>query len=241
MPLEFLNVPNNMAGFYVAQGLGLQSANLTIAHRAFPFETALDIAIFRLASSGKKNSRALVGGVEECAYPLDQHRQRMQLAMDTPLAEGSSWLYLGNTEMDNEELGIEGLGNEAQSNEKLDDEAQGNEEPANKQHALARCEWVKFFPEHDALLAFLQGLGLPSSTFLAGGYGLEEEQLNALATTLGIVNRYNGRSATPYHDTQCAYVIASFISEQQGQCLVYVNRDARDCYAGVCISTLAQE
>ena len=75
---------------------------------------------------------------------------------------------------------------------------------------------------------------------MAGGYGMEEAQLNALATTLGIVNRYDGRSVTPYHDTQCAYVIASFISDQPGQYLVYVNRDARDRYAAVCISTLAQ-
>jgi len=96
MPLEFLNVPNNMAGFYLAQGLGLHSSNLTIAHRAFPFETALDIAMFNITISRKTDPRALVGGVEECAYPLNLHRMRMGLAAGTPLAEGSSWLYIGS-------------------------------------------------------------------------------------------------------------------------------------------------
>lgn len=95
MPLEFLNVSNNMAGFYLAQNLNLHSSNLTIAHQTFPFETALDIAIFNMTSSSKTDSCALIGGVEECAYPLTQHRQRMNLAAETPLAEGSSWLHIG--------------------------------------------------------------------------------------------------------------------------------------------------
>ena len=95
MPLEFINVPNNMAGFYVAQELALHSANLTIAHRAFAFETALDLALFNLTTSRNPDPCALVGSVEACAYPLAQHRQRLRLAAGTPLTEGSSWLYMG--------------------------------------------------------------------------------------------------------------------------------------------------
>lgn len=96
MPLDFLNVPNNMAGFYLAQSLGLNSSNLTVAHRAFAFETALDLAMFNIATSGKSDQCALVGNVEECAYPLTQHRQRLGLIDGTPLTEVSNWLYIGS-------------------------------------------------------------------------------------------------------------------------------------------------
>lgn len=96
MPLDFLNVPNNMAGFYLAQGLGLHSANMAIAHRAFPFETALDIALFNISTSGKIGACALVGSVEEVAYPLNQHRQRLGLKANAPLVEESSWFFIGN-------------------------------------------------------------------------------------------------------------------------------------------------
>lgn len=204
MPLEFLNVPNNIAGFYLAQGLGVHSSNLTVAHRAFPFENALDIAIFNITTTRKTEPCALVGGVEECAYPLAQHRRRMGLPADTPLAEGSSWLYIG----------------------------------ADARQAVARCEWVKFFSDPDTLLADLQSRGLPSSTYLAGGYGLDEFGLNDLASATGIDRRYDCRAVAPYHDTHCAYTVASFIARPPGPCLVHVNRDARDRYAAVCVSII---
>ena len=207
MPLEFLNVPNNMAGFYIAQGLGLHSSNLTIAHRAFPFETALDIAMFNIATSHKTKARALVGGVEECAYPLSQHRQRMGIPMDTPLAEGSSWLYMG----------------------------------AESQYALATCEWVKFFPEYNELQTYLQNDHLPPSICLAGGYGVDKLTLDNLANKLDIDNRYDCQANAPYHDTYCAYVIASFISAHQGQNLLFINRDKHDRYVAVRISILDRE
>ncbi len=98
MPLTFLNISNNMAGFYLAQNLKLHSSNLTIAHQTFPFETALDIATFNISCSQKKAPSALVGGVEECAYPLADHRERMGIAENAPLAEGSSWLHIGSGE-----------------------------------------------------------------------------------------------------------------------------------------------
>ena len=207
MPLEFLNVPNNMAGFYVAQGLGLHSSNQTIAHRAFPFETALDIAMFNITTSHKTNAHALVGGVEECAYPLTQHRQRMGIPVDTSLAEGSSWLYMGT----------------------------------ESQNALATCEWVKFFSEYNELQAYLQKDALPPTTYLAGGYGVDNLKLDHLANELGINNHYNCQATAPYHDAYSAYVIASFISAHQGKNLLFINRDKNNRYVAVRISVLDRE
>lgn len=205
MPLEFLNVPNNMAGFYLAHGLGLRSANLTLAHRHFPFETALDLALFNLTVSQQTDACALVGGVDECAYPLVQHRQRLGLASDAPLAESSSWLYLGKS-------------------------------PKN---ALARCDWVQFFSEHSALLSFLQKLDLPVSTLLAGGFGMNTGSLDAVAKSSNINNRYEYDTA--YHDSYCATVIAGFVNDQQGQCLLYINRDASERYVVICVNRLERE
>ena len=203
MPLAFLNISNNMAGFYLAQSLNLQSSNLTIAHQAFPFETALDIATFNMANSHKAAPCALVGGVEECAYPLDQHRQRMNLATDTPLAEGSSWLHMGAN---------------------------------RKEKALARCEWVKFFPGEATLISFLKQKELAPSTYLAGGYNISDAVLDEFTSALNINKHYDCRHSIPFHDTHCAYTVASFIMESWGHCLVHINRDKRGRYAAICIS-----
>jgi hypothetical protein len=92
MPFAFMHITNNMAPFYVAQALGLTSSNLTVAHRAFPFETAIDLAGLQMKTP---RSQCLVGAVDECAYPLHDHRKRLDLAPDTPLGEGSHWLLLG--------------------------------------------------------------------------------------------------------------------------------------------------
>jgi hypothetical protein len=82
-----------MAGFYVAQGLGLNSRNMTVSHRDFPVENALELAAFDLHTN--KPPMTLVGAVDQCAFPPDQHRKRLGLAADTEMAEGSHWLLIG--------------------------------------------------------------------------------------------------------------------------------------------------
>ncbi len=43
---------------------------------------------------------ALVGSVDVATAPLQEHRRRLHLAVDTPLAEGSHWLWLGSARTD---------------------------------------------------------------------------------------------------------------------------------------------
>lgn len=95
MPFDFMNITNNMAGFYIAQGLNLNSSNLTLAHRTFAFESMLDIATLQFENETNK-SYCLVGTVEQCAFPLYQHRQRLGVARDASLAEASHWMLIGN-------------------------------------------------------------------------------------------------------------------------------------------------
>lgn len=89
MPLDFINVSTNMAGFHVMRTLGLQGGpSLMISRGPRSFSAALEIA-------GLEPERSwLVGIVEECAWPLDAHRRRLRIAADEPLAEASYWLWL---------------------------------------------------------------------------------------------------------------------------------------------------
>ncbi len=206
MPLAFLNISNNMAGFYLAQSLKLHSSNLTIAHHSFPFETALDLAMFNIANSYRATPGALVGGVEECAYPLSQHRQRMNLATDTPLAEGSSWLHIG---------------------------------AGYQEHALASCEWVKFFADEAGLLSFLKQAALPPLTYLAGGDNMSDEATVNFAADLNVYGVYKCANRVPFHTTHCAYTVASFIGEKRGHSLIHINRDKRGHrYAALSLSVI---
>jgi hypothetical protein len=93
MPLAFINVSSNMAGFWVAHTLGLGAGNAAVSREDFPFEAALELAW--LDVERYQVPMALVGGVDECAYPLAEHRQRMGLPPDSALDEVSSWLVVG--------------------------------------------------------------------------------------------------------------------------------------------------
>jgi hypothetical protein len=88
MPLSFINVSSNMAGFYIAASLALQSANHVVACADFAFEAALELATL----SGAR--RFLLGAVEEAAWPLAEHRRRLGLSADAAILEGSHWLQI---------------------------------------------------------------------------------------------------------------------------------------------------
>lgn len=88
-PVNFINVSSNMAGFYVAATLGIHGSNQAVASDDFSFESALELASLDRARRGQ----ALIGAVEECAWPLDEHRRRLSLAADRALSESSHWLF----------------------------------------------------------------------------------------------------------------------------------------------------
>ncbi|MGQ0586071.1 MAG: hypothetical protein ACT4PK_02570 [Gammaproteobacteria bacterium] len=89
-PVAFINQSSNMAGFYVAASLGIHGSNQAVAANEFAFEAALELASLR----SEHRAQALVGAVEECAWPLAEQRARLDLAADAALAESSHWLYV---------------------------------------------------------------------------------------------------------------------------------------------------
>lgn len=91
MPVTFINVSSNMAGFYVASTLGLHSGNQVGSANEFAWEATLELAL-----AGR--SPVLVGAVEECAWPLDAHRVRLDLARGAAVLETSLWLLVDPAE-----------------------------------------------------------------------------------------------------------------------------------------------
>jgi hypothetical protein len=90
-PLSFVNTVSNSAAFYVAKSLQLESRSAFVSSRYLAFEDALQLALidFQL---GVTNS-ALIGAVDNTVLPLDAHRERLELDVNTPLADGSHWLW----------------------------------------------------------------------------------------------------------------------------------------------------
>lgn len=91
-PLHFINTVSNAACFYISKHFGLHGRSTFLCNRYFSFETALQLALFDLASGAVKH--ALVGSVDIVTPPLAIQRRRLHLAPDTPAAEACHWLLL---------------------------------------------------------------------------------------------------------------------------------------------------
>lgn len=91
MPFQFINLAGNMAGFYLAQSLGVEAANTTVSQLDFPAEAALQVAV----EEYRRHGSALLGAVDELAWPLDAHRRRLGAAPGQSVGEGSHWLRVG--------------------------------------------------------------------------------------------------------------------------------------------------
>lgn len=89
-PFEFMNISGNMAGFYIAQQLGILGPQLVVHRHGAGLQCALEL----LPLQGVRQRRSLIGYVEEGIWPLTDLRERLQLPAGRPLAECSHWLYL---------------------------------------------------------------------------------------------------------------------------------------------------
>lgn len=91
-PFHFVNTLGAAAGHYVGRNLGLRGQNLFLTQRGDAFLAALLVAAADLELGIV--SQALVGAVEECTLPLDEHRQRLCLAEEVQVGEGTHWMLL---------------------------------------------------------------------------------------------------------------------------------------------------
>lgn len=102
-PLAFVNTVSNAACFYVAQLLSLQSRSNYVCNRYFAFENALQLAMMDLRINTVAS--VLVGSVDLCTHPIVEHRQRLHLAPQTVMGEGSHWLWIGRQNTQRPKLG----------------------------------------------------------------------------------------------------------------------------------------
>ncbi|MEJ0099219.1 MAG: hypothetical protein WDO12_05505 [Pseudomonadota bacterium] len=102
-PLSFVNTVSNAACYYVARSLRLQSRSNFVCNRNLAFESVLQLALMDVETHAATS--ALVGSVDAVTTPLAEYRQRLHLAADTPLAEGSHWLWIGPARDDRPRIG----------------------------------------------------------------------------------------------------------------------------------------
>lgn len=89
-PFEFMNISGNMAGFYIAQQLGMSGPQLAVSRRGNGLVAVLEI----LQPQHPRHRRALLGCVEEGVWPLAEQRERLELPADAALYESSHWFYV---------------------------------------------------------------------------------------------------------------------------------------------------
>lgn len=91
-PFNFVNTLGSIAGFYVADNLRLNGPSWFVSRHRRSLEAVLEAALTDIATGAV--DQALVGVVEEAPLALADQRQRLPVAADTVLAEGSHWMLL---------------------------------------------------------------------------------------------------------------------------------------------------
>ena len=94
-PLSFINTVSNSACFYIAKHFSLCGRNQFVTRRHAPLECALQLAALDLQTGAVQT--ALVGSVDICTEPLNDHRKRLDVSDDTSVGEGSHWFLLAPT------------------------------------------------------------------------------------------------------------------------------------------------
>jgi len=102
-PLAFVNTVSNAACFYVAQLLALQSRSNYVCNLYFAFESALQLAVTDLRLGN--TTSALIGSIDVVTQPVAEHRQRLKLAPDVEVGEGTHWLWLGRHDAGKSRMG----------------------------------------------------------------------------------------------------------------------------------------
>lgn len=91
-PFNFVNTLGSSATYFVAKDRGLTAQGWWACRRGATLEALLELALADLALGVCR--QALVGVVEECPAPYEEHRLRCQAPAAAVMAEGSHWLLL---------------------------------------------------------------------------------------------------------------------------------------------------
>jgi hypothetical protein len=202
-PLSFVNTVSNAACYYVARSLKLQSRSNFVCNRNLAFESVLQLALVEVETGG---ASALVGSVDAITMPLAEHRRRVHLAPDAPLAEGSHWLWIGPASSDRPRLG------EVLAVEQFSDAASLLQWIAARQLTAANC-------------AFSAGQFLDGSTAQA---------LRQQAGLTQVFEYRAGRGH--YDSQSGAAIAAFLADAVDGAQLLHVNADPAGCFSAMLVA-----
>jgi hypothetical protein len=93
-PLSFINTVSNSACFYLAKHFGLHGRSHFVTRRHAPLECVLQLASLDIETGAVKT--ALVGSVDICTLPIEDHRKRVDVSDNTAVGEGSHWFLLAH-------------------------------------------------------------------------------------------------------------------------------------------------
>ncbi len=91
-PFAFINAVGNAAGFHLAKAFGVSGRCQFVTRRHAPLESVLSLAALDMAHGGVTS--VLLGSIEMCTMPLEEHRARIGVAPGARVGEGSHWLLL---------------------------------------------------------------------------------------------------------------------------------------------------
>lgn len=203
-PLSFVNTVSNAACYYVARSLKLQSRSNFVCNRNLAFESVLQLALMDVEAGGATS--ALVGSVDAVTAPLHEHRRRVHLPADAPLAEGSHWLWLGPTRKDLPRLG------ELLAVEQFNDRAALLAWITAQGLTARDCAFSsgQFLPEADAT-ALMRDSGLSGEFNYRAGLGYYDSQSG------GVIGKF-------------------LAAAREGARLLHVNADPAGCFSAMLVS-----
>jgi hypothetical protein len=92
-PIGFINTVNNSTAYHICVTLGIQGQATSVSRDHCSLEAGLQIAGSLQLSDP---APILLGTVDEIPNDPDQHRQRLKMSLNAPLAEGSFWFHCGH-------------------------------------------------------------------------------------------------------------------------------------------------
>lgn len=93
MPVDFLNINGNNAGFTISKVLNTKGENILMMGSDLTFELTLKVAFSK--SKQEKNFSALIGGVDESVETIDNY-QHYIIDQGKEQYDGSCWMYCNN-------------------------------------------------------------------------------------------------------------------------------------------------
>ncbi|MGH1472574.1 MAG: beta-ketoacyl synthase chain length factor [Cellvibrionaceae bacterium] len=201
-PLSFVNSVSNAACFQVAKSVGVFGGSNFITNRYDPIFAALQLAQsdFIIGSA----SSALIGSVDCCSSPLEEHRRRVHLSASQDLVEASNWLLVTNLPAKKES---------AQDDSSIDD------------NAIGVIEELRYFSSLELLIQWLKIKDVGADTVLGVGQHLSDSDVISIMEEGGVRHRFDYVGREGHYDSPTGEGIIRFLHEQTAIMMLHVNSD----------------